>query len=82
MAVAAVAAMAESRPLFVEQPVDRRDLAGLAEIRRRAGSDHGRWAVGSAEDLRRIVALGAADIVNLKVMRAWAGCGPRSPPMR
>ena len=71
MAVAAVAAMAESRPLFVEQPVDRRDLAGLAEIRRQVPqvpimADE---AVGSAEDLGRIVALGAADIVNLKVMR-------------
>jgi len=71
MAVAAVAAMAESRPLFVEQPVDRRDLAGLAEVRRQVPqvpimADE---AVGSAEDLGRIVALGAADIVNLKVMR-------------
>ena len=71
VAVPAVAAMAESRPLFVEQPVDRRDLAGLAEIRRQVPqvpimADE---AVGSAEDLGRIVALGAADIVNLKVMR-------------
>ncbi|HNA35501.1 MAG TPA: enolase C-terminal domain-like protein [Microthrixaceae bacterium] len=71
VAVPAVAAMAESRPLFVEQPVDRRDLAGLAEVRRQVPqvpimADE---AVGSAEDLGRIVALGAADIVNLKVMR-------------
>ena len=71
VAVPAVAAMAESRPLFVEQPVDRRDLAGLAEIRRQVPrvpimADE---AVGSAEDLGRIVALGAADVINLKVMR-------------
>jgi len=71
MAVAAVAAMAESRPLFVEQPVDRRDLAGLAEIRRQVPqvpimADE---AVASVGDLERIVALGAADVVNLKVMR-------------
>ena len=71
MAVAAVAAMAESRPLFVEQPVDRRDLAGLAEIRRQVPqvpimADE---AVALVGDLERIVALGAADVVNLKVMR-------------
>ncbi|MCC6185199.1 MAG: dipeptide epimerase [Microthrixaceae bacterium] len=71
VAVPAVAAMAESRPLFVEQPVDRRDLAGLAEVRRQVPqvpimADE---AVGSADDLERIGALGAADVVNLKVMR-------------
>jgi len=71
VAVPAVAAMAGSRPLFVEQPVDRRDLAGLAEIRRQVPqvpimADE---AVASVGDLERIVALGAADVVNLKVMR-------------
>jgi L-alanine-DL-glutamate epimerase-like enolase superfamily enzyme len=71
VAVAAMAAMAASRPMYVEQPVDRRDLEGLAEVRRRVPgvavmADE---AVCDERDVARVVDLGAADLVNLKLMK-------------
>ncbi|MBS1837993.1 MAG: dipeptide epimerase, partial [Actinobacteria bacterium] len=71
VAAAALEEMRPSCPLYVEQPVDRRDLEGLAEVRRRVPgipimADE---SVAGIEDLRRLVDLGAADLVNLKVMR-------------
>jgi L-alanine-DL-glutamate epimerase-like enolase superfamily enzyme len=71
VAVAAMSAMAASRPRYVEQPVDRRDLEGLAEVRRRVPgvavmADE---AVCDVGDVARVVDLGAADLVNLKLMK-------------
>jgi L-alanine-DL-glutamate epimerase-like enolase superfamily enzyme len=71
VAVAAMSEMAASRPLWVEQPVDRRDLEGLAEVRRRVPhvpvmADE---AVRDEVDVERVVELGAADLVNLKLMK-------------
>lgn len=71
VAVAALEAMAASRPLYVEQPVDRRDMEGLAEVRRRVPevaimADE---AVCDERDVARLVELGAADLVNLKLMK-------------
>lgn len=71
VAVAALERIARSRPLFVEQPIDRRDLEGLAEMRRRVPEVRvmADEAVRGADDVDRIVGLGAADLVNLKIMR-------------
>lgn len=71
VATAALEAMRQSRPLYVEQPVDRRDLDGLAEVRRRVPgipimADE---SVRGVDDVCRLVDLGAADLVNLKLMR-------------
>ncbi|MFK4788469.1 mandelate racemase/muconate lactonizing enzyme family protein [Microbacterium sp. ZW T5_56] len=56
---------------LVEQPVAAADIAGLAEVRRRVGipilADE---AVRTADDLDRILALGAADAVNLKLAKS------------
>lgn len=71
VAVAALDRMRESRPLYVEQPVDRTDVEGLAEVRRRVAdvaimADE---AVVDHDALRRLIALDAVDLVNLKLMR-------------
>ncbi|UDY35397.1 mandelate racemase/muconate lactonizing enzyme family protein [Dermatobacter hominis] len=71
VAVAAMTAMAASRPMYVEQPVDRHDLEGLAEVRRRVPdvaimADE---AVCDERDVARVVDLRAADLVNLKLMK-------------
>lgn len=67
----AMVAMAASRPLFVEQPLRRDDVEGLAELRRQVPSvpvmaDE---AAASVADVQRLADLGAADLVNLKLMR-------------
>ena len=67
----AAGVMIFAEPRFATAIIDERDLAGLAEIRRQVPqvpimADE---AVASVGDLERIVALGAADVVNLKVMR-------------
>ena len=71
VAVRALEAMAPSRPLYVEQPVDRRDMEGLADVRRRVPgvaimADE---AVCAEADVGRLVELEAADLVNLKLMK-------------
>lgn len=71
VAVAAMSAMRASEPRYVEQPVDRLDLEGLAEVRRRVPgvtvmADE---AVAAEVDVERVVDLGAADLVNLKLMK-------------
>ncbi len=71
VAVIAMSAMRASEPRYVEQPVDRLDIEGLAEVRRRVPgvavmADE---AVAGEADVRRVVELGAADLVNLKLMK-------------
>jgi L-alanine-DL-glutamate epimerase-like enolase superfamily enzyme len=55
---------------LVEQPVDRRDLTGMAQVRAAVGipvmADESLW---SPEDARRIVELGAADLLNIKLAK-------------
>lgn len=68
---ASSAGIAGSGPMWVEQPVDRRDLHALAEVRSRVAgvaimADE---AVCAEADVERVVALGAADLVNLKLMK-------------
>ncbi len=62
-------------PVWVEQPVARADLAGLAEVRARVGvpimADE---AVRDARELLEVIRLRAADLVNVKLMK----CGGAS----
>lgn len=59
------------RPALLEQWLPRDDLAGAAALRRESG-----WLVAADEsvstpdDVTRLVAAGAADVVNLKLMKA------------
>ncbi|CAA9558927.1 MAG: L-alanine-DL-glutamate epimerase (EC [uncultured Thermomicrobiales bacterium] len=75
-AVRAIQAMSESQPAYVEQPVAAWDLEGLADVRRQTGAtimvDEG---CHGARDLLRVVALRAADLVNIKLMKT-GGIGP------
>lgn len=57
-------------PEYIEQPVDQHDIEALAEVRRQTGATimadeccHG------PRDMQRIVALRAADLVNIKLMK-------------
>ncbi len=56
---------------MIEQPVPREDLDGLASVRRSSpvpvAADE---AVFSLADARRVIDAGAADIVNLKIMKS------------
>lgn len=63
--------IAASGPLWVEQPVDRRDLVALADVRRRvpATAIMADEAVCAEADVLQVVALDAADLVNLKLMK-------------
>lgn len=57
-------------PEYVEQPVDWRDLEGLAEVRRMSGvpimADE---AIHDARDALRAVQLRACDLINIKLMK-------------
>ena len=70
VATAAIRAMAPSRPHYIEQPVAAWDLEGLAEVRRQTGTpimvDEG---CHGPRDMQRIIALRAADFVNIKLMK-------------
>jgi L-alanine-DL-glutamate epimerase-like enolase superfamily enzyme len=69
-AIAAIRAMAPSRPTYVEQPVLWWDVEGLAEVRRQTGAtimiDEG---CHGPRDMLRAVSLRAADLVNIKLMK-------------
>ena len=69
-AVGAARGIAHYEPEYVEQPVDRRDLEGLAEVRRLSGlpvmADE---AVLDARDALRAVRLRACDLINIKLMK-------------
>jgi L-alanine-DL-glutamate epimerase-like enolase superfamily enzyme len=70
IAIRAIREMASARPLYIEQPVRWWDLEGLAEVRRQTGAvimiDEG---CHSPRDLLRVIALRAADLVNIKLMK-------------
>lgn len=59
------------RPILFEQPVHRHDLEGLRFVTERAGvpvaADE---AVHTAADALRVVRLGAANVVNIKLMKS------------
>ncbi len=69
-AIAAIRAMAPSRPAYIEQPVLWWDMEGLAEVRRQTGAvimiDEG---CHDARDMLRAATLRAADLVNIKLMK-------------
>ena len=70
VAITAIRAMAPSLPAYIEQPVVWWDLEGLAEVRRQTGAiimiDEG---CHGPRDMLRAVALRAADLVNIKLMK-------------
>ncbi len=70
VAIGAIQAMARSEPAYVEQPVAAWDLDGLAEVRRQTGAtimvDEG---CHGPREMARVVALRAADLVNIKLMK-------------
>jgi L-alanine-DL-glutamate epimerase-like enolase superfamily enzyme len=67
-AAAAIAALEEQAVAFIEQPVAQHDLAGLADIRRRAAcpvvADE---SVGTPADALDVVTAGAADVLSIYV---------------
>ncbi len=77
-AIATIREMASSQPAYIEQPVTWWDLEGLAEVRRQTGAtmmvDEG---CHGPRDMQRVVALRAADLVNIKLMK----CGGLLPAL-
>ena len=69
-AIQTIRALAPAAPLYIEQPVLWWDLDGLAEVRRQTGAvimiDEG---CHGPRDMLRVVALRAADLVNIKLMK-------------
>ena len=70
VAIPAVRGLLASSPDYVEQPVDQHDLDGLAEVRRLTGATiMADEAVHGVREMGRVVALRAADLVNIKLMK-------------
>lgn len=70
VAIDAIRAMLPSRPRSIEQPVAAWDLDGLAEVRRLTGATiMADEACHGPREMQRIVALRAADLVNIKLMK-------------
>lgn len=69
-AIAAIRAVLDRSPDYVEQPVAWWDLEGLAEVRRQTGAtimvDEG---CHGPREMLRVAALRAADLVNIKLMK-------------
>jgi L-alanine-DL-glutamate epimerase-like enolase superfamily enzyme len=69
-AIQAARGMQPYEPEYIEQPVNWRDLEGLAEVRRACGlpimADE---ALHDARDVLRAVQLRACDLVNIKLMK-------------
>jgi L-alanine-DL-glutamate epimerase-like enolase superfamily enzyme len=70
IAIGAIRAIAPAQPAYIEQPVLWWDLEGLAEVRRQTGAiimvDEG---CHGPRHMLRVVALRAADLVNIKLMK-------------
>jgi L-alanine-DL-glutamate epimerase-like enolase superfamily enzyme len=71
VAIAAIRGCQRYHPAYIEQPVAAWDLEGLAEVRRQTGArimvDEG---CHGPHEMQRIVALRAADLVNIKLMKS------------
>lgn len=71
VAIPTARAMVPYDPEYIEQPVDWRDLDGLAEVRRASGlpvmADE---ALHDARDALRAVQLRACDLINIKLMKS------------
>lgn len=70
VAIQGARGVAEHHPEYVEQPVDWRDMEGLADVRRASGvpimADE---AIHDARDALRAVQLRACDLINIKLMK-------------
>jgi L-alanine-DL-glutamate epimerase-like enolase superfamily enzyme len=70
VAIQGARGVAAYHPEYVEQPVDWRDLEGLADVRRASGlaimADE---AIHDARDALRAVQLRACDLINIKLMK-------------
>ena len=70
VAIAPIRGLLPFAPVWIEQPVAWWDLDGLAEVRRQTGAaimvDEG---VHGPREMARVVALRAADLVNIKLMK-------------
>lgn len=60
-----------SRVRLLEQPLPREDLAGMSALRKRVATPVAAdESVLTADDARRVVEQGAADVINLKIMKS------------
>ena len=70
VAIPAIRAILASNPDYIEQPVDQHDIAALAEVRRATGAPiMADEAVHGVREMAQVVALRAADLVNIKLMK-------------
>jgi L-alanine-DL-glutamate epimerase-like enolase superfamily enzyme len=70
IAIPAIRAALASAPDYFEQPVAQWDIEGLAEVRRQTGATiMADEACHGVREMQRIVALRAADLVNIKLMK-------------
>ena len=69
-AIPAIRAALASSPEYIEQPVDQHDIEALAEVRRQTGATiMADECVHGPREMQRVVALRAADLVNIKLMK-------------
>jgi L-Ala-D/L-Glu epimerase len=69
-AIPAIRAALASAPEYFEQPVDQHDIEALAEVRRQTGATiMADECVHGPREMQRVVALRAADLVNIKLMK-------------
>lgn len=79
IAIPAIRAALASNPEYIEQPIVQSDIEGLAEVRRQTGATiMADEACHGVREMTRIVALRAADLVNIKLMKT----GGLYPAMR
>lgn len=70
IAIQAIRGALASQPEYFEQPVAQWDIEGLAEVRRQTGATiMADEACHGPREMQRIVALRAADLVNIKLMK-------------
>lgn len=70
VAIPAIRAMFASEAEYIEQPIAQRDIEGLAEVRRQTGATiMADEALHGVREMQRIVALRAADLINIKLMK-------------
>ncbi len=70
IAIPAIRAALTSHPEYIEQPIAQWDIEGLAEVRRQTGATiMADEALHGVREMQRIVALRAADLVNIKLMK-------------